>query len=299
MYPLSYFYENGLIPEVFKYVIPDTCECGSKLLLNDSMTRLTCSNMICSYHMSQRMDSMLKQLNVKDIGPSTCQTIIEENQLVHHTQVFLLGIEDMPSRNQHHIKEKYYSEIHKVEALPLHDVAKLLRAPDMQSRCDDIFAGYNDVSKFYEDFDYNEWFISKRLNMKPGKLTSRFTDSLLKLEPILRGLCEEFKLSKVASETIVICMTGDVLYATRDDGTTYKSREVLLKELQDATRGIVNIVNKKSMSQKVNYLITDTPERNTKKLRTANSYKIKPKVFTYTQFKNAMLNYADKNGGNE
>ena len=190
MYDLKYYYDNGKVPLEFKGIIPEECSCGGHFLLNEAMTQLRCSNPICPYHMAQKMDAMLKQLKAKDIGPSTCETIIMENGLVHHTQVLELGIYDMPSRNQDYIKEKYYNEIHKTKKLPISEIAKLLRAPDMQTRCDDIFHGYNDIDEFYKDFNYSEDFISERTGLSKGILTARFTNSLTNYEYILRGLCK-------------------------------------------------------------------------------------------------------------
>ena len=163
MHTLDFYYESGLISEEFKGIIPENCNCGGKFLLNEGMTQLKCSNPICPYHMAQKMDSMFKQLKVKDIGPATCETIIIENELVHHTQVFELDVHDMPSRNQDYVKEKFHEEIHKVTNLPLAGIARLLRAPDMQTRCDEIFKGYNDIDTFYRDFRYSEDFISQRI----------------------------------------------------------------------------------------------------------------------------------------
>lgn len=229
MYPLIYFYENGIIPLKFKGLIPEQCECGGVMVLNLNMTQLCCSNPVCPYHMAQRMDSMLKQLNVKDIGPNKCLAMIEENRLAHHTQVFNLNVDQMPSVNQLAVRERYFDEIQKVKSLTLSSIAKLLRAPDMQTRCEDIFKGYNDINVFYTDFNYDENFIAKQLGMSKGILTSRFTQHLIQYEWILRGLCEHFQILKVAKDNLVICMTGDVVTATRDDGTHYKSREVFFE----------------------------------------------------------------------
>lgn len=289
MYDLQYYYRSGEIPIEFKGIIPEICECGGHFLLNENMTQLRCSNPICPYHMAQKMDAMLKQLKVKDIGPATCETIIIENDLVHHTQVLELGVNDMPSRNQDSIKEKFYNEIHKTTKLPIQDIAKLLRAPDMQTRCDDIFKGYDDIDKFYKDFAYSEDFIAERTNLSKGILTKRFTKSLIHYEYILRGLCETYHITKVSQETLVICMTGDIMTATRDDGTYYRSREHFLKDMQELTEGIVNISNKSSMSNKVHYLVTDTPNSGTAKNRRADELGVDK--LTFVEFKTLLLNY--------
>lgn len=289
MYDLNHYYNNGTIPVEFKGIIPEFCFCGHKFLLNENMTQLKCSNPICPYHMAQKMDAMLKQLKVKDIGPATCETIILENSLVHHTQVLELGAYQMPSRNQDYIKEKFYSEIHKTNKLPISDIAKLLRASDMQTRCDDIFHGYDDIDKFYKDFNYSEDFISWKTGLSKGILTSRFTENLIKYEYILRGLCKLYNVKKVSNQTLVICMTGDVLTATQDDGTCYKSREHFLKEMQDLTEGIVNISSKSSMSNKVHYLITDSPNSGTAKNRRADELGIDK--LTFLDFKTMIENY--------
>lgn len=296
MYPLQYFYENGIIPLKFRGLIPEECDCGGHFVLNLNMTQLSCSNPTCPYHMAQRMDSMLKQLNVKDIGPSKCLAMIEENGLVHHTQVFRLGVDQMPSVNQLTVRERYYDEIQKVKSLTLASIAKLLRAPDMQTRCEDIFKGYNDIDTFYTDFNYDENFIARQLGMSKGILTGRFTQHLIQYESILRGLCQHFQIINVASESLVICMTGDVVTARREDGTYYKSREVFLKEMQDLTQGIVNIVKKTSVSDKIHYLITDTPDSGTSKNRRADELG-KPKL-TFAEFKDYLTKYVQLEGGN-
>lgn len=295
MVTLHYLFDTGAIPIEFKGVIPEICECGSPLILNDAMTQLSCSSSICPLHMAERMDGMLKSLGARDLGPATCRTIIEENGLVHHTQVMTLSVDQMPSRNKDVIKKKFYDEIHKVDSLPLAEIAKLLKAPSMQTRCDDIFNTYTSIDEFYKDFNYNESFISKKLGMKMGITTSKFTQSLIELEPILRGLCNMFEIPITANQSIVICMTGDVLSVTQDNGSSYRSREHWLSDLQSKTRGIVNIVSKKGMSQKVDYLVTDTPFSNTKKNKLADQYN-KPKI-TFKDFTLALQNYIINNGG--
>ena len=84
-------------------------------------------------------------------------------------------------------------------------------------------------------------------------------------------------------------MTGDVITATKSDGTGYRSREYFLKEMQDLTEGIVNISNKSSMSSKVHYLITDNPNSGTAKNRRAEELGIDK--LTFAEFKMMIENY--------
>lgn len=286
MHYVEHYFDNGTIPEHLRPYILTKCSCGYRLLLNEKLTELKCSNPVCPAHMSMRMDDMFKQLNMKDIGPSTCYDIIVENNLVHHTQVFALGVNDMPSRNSEAVKEKFYNEIHKVKKLSLSNVAKLLRIEDMQTRCEDIFKGYSDIDLFYKDFNYNEDFISNQLRMNKGVLTAKFTEALTSQELNLRGLCKLFTIAKSGKMSITVCMTGDILNVRDANGKIYSSREVFLKEMQDISEGVIDIVSKSGMSMKVDYLITDTPNSNTKKNRTADEYG-KPKI-TFAQFKDAI-----------
>jgi hypothetical protein len=197
----------------------------------------------------------------------------------------------MPSENQDSVKMKFYNEIHKVDALPLAGIAKLLRAPDMQTRCEDIFKGYNDIDEFYKDFNYSEDFIAKQTKLSKGILTERFTRSLTYQEPILRGLCKCFKIIKVAKEDITICMTGDVVTATRTDGSHYKSREVFIKEMQDVLQGKLNIIKKTSVSEKIDFLITDTPHSGTAKNKRADQLG-KPRL-TFKEFQDLLIQYSN------
>lgn len=304
MFLVEYFYINGLIPETFRGIIPEYCDCGHPMLLSENMKQLSCSNPSCPYHMSQKMNSMFKQLNVKDIGPSTCREIIEENELVHHTQVFYLKVDDMPSKNKYPIKEKFYNEIHKVNALPLNKIAQLLRAPNMQGRCEDIFKGYSDINKFYTDFNYSEDFIAERLNMSKGITTRTFTDNLTMLEHFLRGLCTKFKILSVVESEITVCMHGDVMTARRPDGSAYPNRKIFIEEMQDLARNVLNIINKNSISSKVNYLITDSPNDGQRKNQYVDNYNANraynsPPIvkLTFEQFQQAIFNMINEEGG--
>ena len=282
--PLETFYESGAIPEEFRDLIPNQCSCGGRYLLNETMTELSCESNICPEHMALKLESMLKSLKAKDFGPATCYDIVSENGLVHHTQVFSLDIHQMPQRNSYIVQEKLYNAIHEVEELPLAGIAKLLRARDMQTRCDDIFKGYNDIDTFYQDFNYSEDFIARQLGMGKGILTERFTRHLTQLENILKGLTLEFRIIKTADKSMTICCTGEVMTV---EG--YRSRDSFIKDMQEMARGLLNIVPKGSMSAKVDYLITDTPHSGTGKNRRADELGIEK--LTFLEFKDKLTYY--------
>lgn len=284
---LEIFYNEGRIPEEFREVIPEQCSCGGYYLLNNTMTELSCESNICPEHMALKLESMLKSLKAKDFGPATCYDIVSENGLVHHAQVFTLDIHQMPQRNSYEVQEKLYREIHKVNELPLADIAKLLRARDMQTRCDDIFNGYNDLDTFYTDFKYSEDFIARQLGMGKGILTSKFTKHLTELENVLRGLGKEFKVLKTAQQSMTICCTGEVMTV---EG--YRSRDTFIKDMQDLARGELNIVPKSSVSGKVDYLITDSPHSGTSKNRRADELGVEK--LTFLDFKDKLTKYIEE-----
>lgn len=239
-------------------IIPSICDCGYELEVNDELTALSCSNALCPIHMAARMESMLKNLNVKNIGRSICAELIERNSYIHHTQIFTITLDDFPDRFSIDYRTKLYNEIMDKKPKTFGEVLRACEFSGFDTRALTLGKGYASADDFYKDYNYDIQFIKDKLNIKKDATPNMINRTLIENEQVIRLVSSWFTLVKEADFTLKIAMTGAIKTVTREDGSKYSPRETFIKEMRDLYRESVHITLASTVTQDVNFLISDS-----------------------------------------
>lgn len=239
-------------------LIPTVCRCGYELEVNTELTALFCPNPICPIHMAAKMEAMLKNLNIKNIGRAICSEIIEKNKYIHHTQIFTISLTDFPDRFSSDYRQKLYTELMSKKPKTFGEVLRACEFSGLDTRALILGKGYINADEFYNDYNYNLQFIKNKLKIKKYNTPAMIHRILIENEQVIRVVSSWFTLEREADFTIKVVITGSIKTVTKENGNLYKPREDFLKEMKDKYRDSVNITLAHSITQDVDYLISDS-----------------------------------------
>ena len=259
----KYLKENGA-NTLFLSVLPTVCRCGYELNTNQKLTTLYCSNAQCPYHMAAKMEAMFKDLKVKGLGRSLCLDIVQENKLKHHTEVYKLGVQNMPKSCSKAYASKLFKAIQKCMPTTLGEVVRACEFNDLNSRALTLCKGYENASKFYEDYSYNIDFIRNRLGINSDIIPNSIHRTLVENETLIKEVSSWFTLRKEADLTIKVAITGSVKSITRPNGTKFRPREDYLKWLQNEFMHTFTIEQALSITADTTTLLADSPSSHNK-----------------------------------
>ncbi|WP_275372454.1 hypothetical protein [Clostridium tertium] len=241
----------------FINLIPSVCKCGYELEVNDQLTSLACSSPICPYHMAAKMESMLKTLNVKDIGRAICLEIIEKNNFTHHTEIFSMTVNDFPDNFSSEYRTKLYKGLMEKKPRTFGEVLRACEFTGLDSRALVIGKGFTSADDFYKAYNYNYNFIKQRLKINKDTTPLRIHRILIENESIIRKVSSWFTLEKEADIVLKVAITGAIKTVTREDGSKYRPREEFVKEMRDKYMKWIDIKLVSSITRDVSYLISD------------------------------------------
>ena len=159
--------------------LPTTCDCGGVFINNEALTERYCSNGYCPHHMAMKLDSCLKYLGVKGVGPATCLETVEDYNLHYHLDGLKYFISYKPK-------------------LELWEVGKLAMVKGYDKELKDPCHGFSSFKEAASSPDAPLWFI--------------------RISPLL-GLAEPyFEIKKPRVGRIInVMMTGSIHgFDTRD-----------------------------------------------------------------------------------
>jgi NAD-dependent DNA ligase len=138
-----------------------TCPyCGSPITTSPNLTSRYCSNASCPGHLSHKIDKLVKQLNIKGVGPAVALNYIRHFHFTNHLQIldFVLPKSQRPS-------------------LYLHEICNLCLIKGINLKWRDITEG----CKTMQDVINNNHFLS------PYSELLLYAESLFRIKPTLSG----------------------------------------------------------------------------------------------------------------
>lgn len=73
--PVSYLKRLGTIPPEYAKFFPDTCECGSDVIMKSSLTQSMCCNPQCFVKVGYKLAMFMNKAGVKGLGERTCSIL--------------------------------------------------------------------------------------------------------------------------------------------------------------------------------------------------------------------------------
>lgn len=271
-----------LTQKLFK-LIPDSypvlCEDGWMLEVNDNETRINCTNRMCPVSNASKLDTALDlmEIDVKVAYEKALEVIVSLG-LSHHMDIFnkamdvyegLLVFEDGELSGTcvtvlnaviRFLQDKTPIDMHKFM-----NCWGLIQLGSTNSQ--KLFREVTSVEELYRRMDEKEtWFrfyASDKLNIASSSKTIQvIEDFLLEERDIIEYTAQNFNFKEKKIGNIGITITGEVKFATRDDGTKYKPREKFSEELSDKYG--INISFTKHITQTTDFLICDNENGHTK-----------------------------------
>ena len=274
--------------------LPIQCECGWALATNynigvidSNFTELYCTNLNCPISNSKKVARALQILNLKvDMSNERALLILIHNNFGNHMDIFSLEdpMKQLPStaynaglklimtlkkwrETKHCISLSDYMDMYNYESLG-------------STRCQEIFLGFTDPKNFYDFFTENGILNKEKLvkhiasRIGQGNITSTVyhiaSVLLFNRKEILRT-AEYFNFKKSGTGVLRLVITNEISLSTDENGKPFKPRETYKDYLERKYN--INVILAKNVSEKMNYLILDSPI-NSRKANSAPKEKV-------------------------
>lgn len=240
--------DTALLPQWFLDALPKNCpECGSPTLITSALTRLYCPSEDCGGKVAKRLLALTKDLGVKEFGEKTIRKFLTKFNLKNPYYIFAYNPIDgdgtITDEASMETSVKIYNQFQQRKAMQLWEYVKVGNLKGLRDRALPIFGEYDDLAKFYEDFEQGGvGFIQSKLDIEASntsgvsvvavELTNTLTHNkaslfacldyvdIIKNETTQTIIAEDGTEQQVASEKKVfnICMSTAI-------GNPYTSKE--------------------------------------------------------------------------
>lgn len=290
--PINELYKMGKIPESYRGIFKDRCECGSENIMKTNLKIMTCCNPSCRLKIAYSMEDMFKAYGCQDIGEETCKKItnycIDKGLFKEPTHTEILGLtEDLSFL----IGSRYYSLLNaiaviKSKSLTFGDLISRLQIPGFGKECAVLFEDVNSIQDFYNMKDTGVInYLSSKGIQSPGKMVT-FLYHMVTIYYAELNL--QAPLLKKGYFNKEVCITRNVSV----DNVSYTRKEFL--DLCNSI-GLVNgiqlfTVSESGAVKSVDHIIADSPT-NTRKYRVGlerQSYGEKDVLITAQEYVNKL-----------
>lgn len=180
---------GDMYPEEFLDVLPEECldeDCCSPTEMTEVLTSLRCSNPRCPSKLKVRLSSMLGKMGVKGVGDKTARGFFAYLQVSNPLLIFAYEPDvdgGLTASTGLEVSRGIYDQISTRKVFTLGEYVKIAQLPNVQNSALQIFEGYSDLAKAYEDIESGGVeFIRKRLDIKKGELDGGMTVSIRALK---------------------------------------------------------------------------------------------------------------------
>ena len=271
---VSEAFDSGLIPESYVGIIPLKCKCGADIEVNESLTQMWCPSDKCTYKQIARMNNMLTNFDVKDIGESYCGALWNEMCRYglgeSHMNVFLLPYNEYPEVYGPEITLKKFNNIQAAVkdslfngGYSLGELVSKMSLPYLDINARKLFYGFNTIQDMqrYASRRYSDHCIYRFLKDRFGgdvsvrkilHTLSEFYDDIIIAQKI-------FGTKKAVFRQIKVSITGRI---TNYGSYTRKEFVRVCNKLCDGVAEIVDV----SPSSEIVWVIADNESDSSKYL---------------------------------
>ena len=283
----------------------DRCDCGYYLLTDGSegkLTSISCTNPICPIESQFKIKEMLEILGIKvNLGEEKAGRIVDylfdHNIASYRNNLDLLNLDEeiifqMPNSLIAPLLalKQAISDINARGGITLAQYMSLWCFNGIgETYCNRIFSTYSSIEDFYKDMlDYDDngnistsfeskikgyKFISEFIHISFSTPTVKMIyETLLSVKDEVIRCIDIFKIKKVASKILQLCITGEILRVKQNDGSLFKPRERFAEYISNKYN--INVILNKNYSNIVDFVIMDTPS-NSRKAKAARKAKRK------------------------
>lgn len=258
-------FEKGLIPEDYRGIVPFKCKCGCELEVNETLAKLYCPSDKCIGKQIARMNDMLTNFGVKNIGISYCADLWHEMVRCglgdSHMNIFLLPFDEYPRTYNTEVTLKKFNEIQRVvkesifnHGYSLGELAANMALPGLDLNARKLFAGFNSIQEMqsYAHKKYGKYGLLDIITDRFGSGVNR-----VKMAHIFSTFGRDiaiaqniFGMRKAVSREIRVAITGRI--------SAYGSytRKAFLAECNRICDGIAEILDV-NPSSSIEFVIAD------------------------------------------
>ena len=267
-------------PVLFYKSLPTECpDCGQPMIMNETITRLSCSNWRCPSKIVQRMDSMVKQLGIKNFGEARITSFVETYKFTNPLILFAWGTDtvgkDLPfaPNISMDVTKDILKQVADKKSMTLSEYVKIANIPNVQNSASKIFGDYDDINEAYKDIlEGGASFIQKKLDI--SEISTRVLsvyDALLKFkEDLLEGIefVDIIKLHKAESIFLRAVVSDEV-------GSGFKTKQQFYDTCNSLDENL-HVEFMSSVNKNIDYLIwagaDGSPARYTSKVKKVTDY---------------------------
>jgi NAD-dependent DNA ligase len=144
-------------PQEFLDCLPEHCSsCGYETEITETLTILRCSNPQCGEKSVQRLVTLMKDINVKNMGESKCRQFLERFETVNPYAIFMYEADvDGPLYNgcSQDFSNSIYEALNKSRKMLLWEFLKIGNLPGIRDSARKLLAKYDDLEEFYDDLE--------------------------------------------------------------------------------------------------------------------------------------------------
>ena len=264
---VSEAFEKGIIPMKYDGIVPTKCKCGADIEVSDSLTKMWCPSDKCTSKQIARLNDMLTNFGVKNIGLAYCAQLWHELERCglgdSHMNIFLLPYYEYPNCNSSDVTLKKFNAIQDVVkdslyngGYTLSELVSKMALPGLDLNARKLFAGFNSVREMqvysrmrYKNDDYpllrliQARFGTGTMCVKMAHTLAQFGEDIVIAQKI-------FGMRKSVSKEIKVSITGRV--------TAYGSysRKDFLREINKICDGYAEIIDVNPSSE-IEFVIAD------------------------------------------
>lgn len=269
---ISEAFDKGLIPSDYIGELPTHCKCGAELEVSESLTKIWCPSDKCTYKQIARLNAMLTNFGVKDIGLSYCKSLWNEMERCglsdSHMNVFRLPLSEYPEVNKIEITEKKFNAIQSVvresffnSGYTLGDIVANMALPGMDLTARKLFAGFNSVKDMfrYANAKYGECGMLRLIQSKfgTGVTCIKIAHVFAAFGKDLELIEEIFNIRKSSHTLIKVAITGRI-----SQYGNYTRKE-FIKECNKICNGVAEIVDT-GVNSDIQFVIADSSSESSK-----------------------------------
>lgn len=172
--------QDSALPDEFLATLPTQCDtCGSDTEITETLSMLRCSNPSCLEKSVQRMVALLKDLGVKNMGESKCQSFLEHWGITNPLAIFMYEPSDgvLYDGCSMDFSEAMFEQMEGKRKMLLWEYVKYANLPGIRDSARKLLASYDSLEEFYDDVENGGIsFVQELLSIKGKAETSTGKD---------------------------------------------------------------------------------------------------------------------------
>lgn len=284
------------LPEEFIDTLLDVCpDCGADIDISESLRELTCTNPFCRGKIAKRMELMLRDMGVKNMGENRCLAFVDATHAT--TPMLVLAWEESDGEVgglsvdfMRGIKE----QIDNNRSMMLWEYIKFSNIPALRDTARELFKDYHSLETFYADMDeYAQkvsyggvLFIQEKLKIKEDSdsLSLRALNIYSSLSEHRVGLFAGLEYVTIINpkSTLNVCISTSV-------GNGYSSKSDFVNKMNQRYGEVCHINFLSSITKNCEYLIWSKVGAETSKVKKAKAYGIP--IMTGVEFEEMLRGY--------